>query len=293
MEEIFKDVVGYEGLYQVSNLGNVKSLPRERCNLNGCWMTKEKILKPAPTNGYFGVGLWIDGINKSRRIHQLVAEAFLNHTPCGFDLVVDHINNDKLDNRLENLQLITCRENNSKDKISASKYTGVSQKKNEIKWTSQIQINDKYIHIGTFKCELAASVAYQKALEDFNNGKEIQRHLASYSSQYKGVSFLKSTNKWTSYIILDKKQYYLGSFEKEYDAHIAYQKAAADFNNGKEIQFKTRSSSSKYKGVCWSKQHKKWKSQITINKKKCFLGYFEKEYEASVAYQNKLLSLNN
>jgi ribosomal protein L15E len=72
--------------------------------------------------------------------------AFLNHTPCGYKIVVDHIdNNIKTDNRLENLQLITQRENVSKDiKNTSSKYIGVCWHKKAKKWRSSIQINGKY-----------------------------------------------------------------------------------------------------------------------------------------------------
>jgi 3'-phosphoadenosine 5'-phosphosulfate sulfotransferase len=158
-KEIFKNIPGYEGLYQVSNLGNVKSLKYE----------KEKLLKPCKdTWGYYFVNLCKDRKRKGFAVHKLVAMTFLNHIPNGHKIVVDHINNIRTDNRLENLQIISARENISKDwKGNTSKYTGVSWHKRENKWKSQIQINGKRKHLGRFTNEFQAHEAYQKALNEY------------------------------------------------------------------------------------------------------------------------------
>lgn len=75
MTEIWKDIQGYEGLYQVSNLGRVKSLARI---LNDGRIWKEKIIKPAKSgSGYMQVTLYKNNIKKPFRIHRLVAEAFI------------------------------------------------------------------------------------------------------------------------------------------------------------------------------------------------------------------------
>ena len=166
--EIWKDVIGYEGLYQVSNLGNVKSLPKEQRCTNGYRVTKEKILKQSiDGRGYFNVVLYKNRVAKTRKIHQLVAVAFLNHTPCGFKLVVDHINDVKTDNRLENLQVVTTRFNCKKTQIKySSKYKGVSWYKPSQKWVSHIRINGKLFYLGYFNCELLAHQAYQNKLKE-------------------------------------------------------------------------------------------------------------------------------
>jgi len=158
MEEIWKDVPGYEGMYQVSNLGNVKSLI----------YNKERFLSKVIDKRYYQVGMYKNKKKTTRKIHQLVAEAFLNHTPCGLKLVVDHINNNTLDNRLENLQIITHRENVYKiqDKGS-SKYKGVCWCNTFNKWKTNISIKNKSIHLGYFTNELDAHKAYQNKLKEY------------------------------------------------------------------------------------------------------------------------------
>ena len=158
--EIFKDVKGYEGIYQVSNYGNVKSLARKG-------RLKDRIFNNIKhKSGYLTVTLSINNNIKTCKIHQLVAIAFLNHTPNRYNgLIVDHINNIKTDNRLENLQLTTARNNVSKDrKNKVSKYTGVSWYKRDSVWVSMIRVNGKQTYLGRFSTELEASNAYQKAL---------------------------------------------------------------------------------------------------------------------------------
>ena len=114
--EIWKEVKGFES-YEVSNLGRVKSLARTIIYKDGrVYKYKSKVLKPRRgTHGYLTVNIFKDTKCKTRLIHQLVAEAFLNHAPCGYKLIVDHIDNNPLNNELGNLQIITNRENVSRN----------------------------------------------------------------------------------------------------------------------------------------------------------------------------------
>lgn len=128
IEEIWKDVKDYEGLYQVSNMGNVRSLDKESWNGSGWFIKKGRILKPAKDKkGYLYVNLHKDGKSKTRFTHRLVMMAF---SPCeNMDkLEVDHINTITDDNRLENLKWVTRKENmnNTLTKIHNSE----AQKKN-------------------------------------------------------------------------------------------------------------------------------------------------------------------
>ena len=154
MEEIYKDVIGYEGIYQVSNLGNVKY-----CKTG---LIRNYYLEKT---GYYSITLRKNGIGKTRKVHQLVAESFLNHKRCGFELVVNHIDLDKTNNKVDNLEIVTNRENSNRKHLkSTSKYIGVHWNKEDKKWKSGIMINGKTKHLGYFTSELEASQAYQKAL---------------------------------------------------------------------------------------------------------------------------------
>jgi len=167
--EIYKSVLGYEGIYEISNLGNVKSLSRT-IFVEGRkpYILNERILKPGiNTKGYYIVVL-CNGKQKTRKVHQLVAIAFLNHTPCGMNLVVDHIDENKLNNKADNLQILTNRQNLSKGTPNkTSKYIGVS-KNLRGKYSAAIQINGKDINLGSFDNEEDAREAYLDKLKKIN-----------------------------------------------------------------------------------------------------------------------------
>lgn len=165
IKENWKDVIGYEGRYEVSDLGRVKSLPKTWISGSGTVRSHEgKILKQQEHNGYLSVNLFNNGKGKKHMVHKLIAASFLDDIIS--DLVVDHIDNNSLNNKVENLQLITQRENLSKDKKGSSKYTGVSWHSQRKKWRSEIYVNGKSKHLGLFTDEYDAHLAYQKALKE-------------------------------------------------------------------------------------------------------------------------------
>jgi len=152
--EIYKTVKGFNN-YQISNLGRVWSVKN-----------KKQLKLSLHSSGYYCVNLYIDGKRQLNKIHQLVAIAFLNHKPCGYKIVVDHIDNNPLNNRVDNLQLVTPRENSSKDRKGSSKYTDVNWHKNRNKWQANIQVNGNLKYLGVFNNELEAHKEYQKALSE-------------------------------------------------------------------------------------------------------------------------------
>ena len=110
-KEIWKDIPNYEGLYQASNLGRVKSLERFRKGKNGFLASvKEKILKTLMLNsGYYQVRLYKNSIGKMYLIHRLIWETFNGQIPEGYEL--NHLDEIPSNNRLSNLSLVTHKEN--------------------------------------------------------------------------------------------------------------------------------------------------------------------------------------
>tara|TARA_R110000744_G_scaffold151465_1_gene264940 strand:+ start:101 stop:559 length:459 start_codon:yes stop_codon:yes gene_type:complete len=151
MEE-YRNIKGYEGRYLVNNNGDIYS------------KVKKRLLKPCKSvRGYMVVTL----DKKTRKVHQLVAMAFLNHEPCGMKLVVNHIDFNKTNNNVNNLEVVTTRENSNLKHIkSSSKYVGVGWHKRANKWQAEIFIDRKKKYLGLFADELKASEAYQIALNN-------------------------------------------------------------------------------------------------------------------------------
>ena len=154
MEE-YKIIKDFEN-YSVSNLGNIKNNKTDR------------ILKPQiDTQGYYNVKLYINGKSFNKNIHKLVAESFI---PNPFNKkCIDHINNDRLNNNVNNLRYVTYQENSMNSKLSSknsSKYKGITYDKQRNKWMSYIQINGKLKNLGRFdKIEDAVNCRVKKAKE--------------------------------------------------------------------------------------------------------------------------------
>lgn len=125
-EEVWKDISGYEGLYQVSNLGRVKSLTREITNNGMSYLINGKILKENKlANGYLKVCLSANGNSKLHYVHRLVAQAFIpnpNHYP-----MVNHKDEDKTNNLVENLEWCTAKYNNAYSDVWRSRRKKILQ----------------------------------------------------------------------------------------------------------------------------------------------------------------------
>lgn len=201
--EIWKDIPNYEGLYQINNLGIIKSFSRKN----------SIILKQSFNKTYLKVSLRKEGISKTWMVHKLMAITFLNHAPDIDNLIVDHINNNPIDNRLENLQLITYRLNNSKDKKNkTSLYTGSYWSKTKNKWVASITQNNKKIYLGCFDTEKEAKDAYESALKNLSFDID-NIYKADFSSKYKFISYYQKIKRW----VVKINGRHLGCFKTEED----------------------------------------------------------------------------
>lgn len=162
MEEIWKDIKGYEGLYQVSNLGRVKSLDKIMlCKDGKIHHWKEKLLKQQVSHkGYFTVKLQNNKIKHMCQVHRLVAEAFLHNTNNLPQ--VDHINGDKQCNVVTNLRFADNKTNannpNTKWKLSHQ---------HTEEWKNRMSVL-KQGKAPTRKCLEKARKLHEKKIQSYN-----------------------------------------------------------------------------------------------------------------------------
>lgn len=217
--EEWRDIAGYKNMYMVSNLGRVKSLKMNRC----------KILKQSTSSKkYLSVGLSKNGNAIPFLTQILVSIAFLNHTPCGFKRVVDHKDNNPLNNIFSNLQVITVRENSSKDRKSILSELGVSKTKGS-KFRASISFDGIAYNLGAFSSIKEASDVRKKALLLYNSGDDFLKAKKVKSVDlYKGV--YRKRNSFYARIFLNGKCVNIGSFKTKEDAYLAREKALIEHN---------------------------------------------------------------
>lgn len=161
-KEFWLPIKGFEGIYEISNLGRIKILEKIHYRKHmGNYVIKEKI-KSLTLSGqtwalYWGTCLTKNGKTKSIRIHRLLAQHFIenkNNLPC-----VNHIDGNKLNNSLNNLEWVSYMENNchsKKSKKTSSSLTGVYYDKFNNKYRARIFINRKNIFSKRFETEQEA-----------------------------------------------------------------------------------------------------------------------------------------
>lgn len=281
------DVRGYEENYSVSDLGRVKSKKFKS-------VIRELILKQDLNKvGYLRVRVCLKGKSKTTSVHKLVANSFIGDVLEGY--CVDHINNVGHDNRLINLQIITTRENTTKDKTNKLGFTGVSYKKDMDKFSSSITIEKESIHLGSFETVKEAHETYIKALHDWKNFG-IKPKKIKTSSKFRGVSFVKKRGKYVVNIMINKISYYLGEYDSEEDASNIYNLHKNNYNNfgiTPPEKYKNPKNKYKYKYIIYYKPYDKWLSKFKdIDGKIKHIGYFTTEDEAYEKQQEVLKKFN-
>lgn len=177
MEEIWKDIVGYEGYYQISNIGRVRSVERidQRNHKRGGYFMKNTIFP----SGYLYVSLYKDGVSKQFRIHRLVAEHFIvnpNNLPF-----VNHKDEDKLNNNADNLEWCTNEYNlnyGTRNKRAGNKLKNRKDKSKEILQIFDDGVIIEYKSIMEANRKLDISRPYIQVL--LKNGKKYKNYYFVY-----------------------------------------------------------------------------------------------------------------
>lgn len=174
--EVWNDVIGTEGMYQLSDNG------RYRSRKSGEW----KIIKSFPNGvGYLKIYTLFNGVTRGQYLHRAMWEAFVGPIPDGMQ--IDHINGNRLDNRLCNLRPLTMQENiqSAMDRKRAegrasSKYIGITLSKN--RWKVSCYIEGKQRHVGLYDCEQVARCVSELAREGIYP-PNLQKRLAEVKNQ--------------------------------------------------------------------------------------------------------------
>lgn len=166
--ETFKKLWQFNGDYSVGTHGTILSHKRKN----------DLVLKTRFNgNGYKQVNLSHEGKEYTYKVHVLVAIAYLNHERQGMKRIIDHINDDKTDNRVENLRIVSNRQNLTKRKRGfGSKHIGVTYNYRYNCFQARIHVDGNRVHLGIFKDEDEAGKMYEFARNNLYlyNGDVIQ-----------------------------------------------------------------------------------------------------------------------
>lgn len=202
MEEIWKDISGFEGIYQVSNFGRVQVLPRPRKSKSGTtYYSKAKLLKfQEDADGYYGVGLHKDGKQFDYRVNRLVGITFIpnpNNLP-----IVHHKDNNKKNNCVDNLEWVsvsvntqhavdTCRLTFDNARLAKISQLGVAKTRKPVKCLTTGQeyysISECSADLGISNDAIVRHIVMGQPIDDkvyvFSNAKDMD-WAASVKSKY-------------------------------------------------------------------------------------------------------------
>lgn len=186
--EIWKDITGYNGLYQVSSMGRVRSIDREVITSNGNIMHyKGKMLKLRQKNGY-SYALLCNKKEQTMRVHRLVAMAFI---PTDNDsMQVNHKNGNKSDNRVENLEWCTASENqkhsyHTLNRKRSSAWKGIKGDKHPIS-KRVIDISNGMVYSSIKECALRNNIN-RRTLNNMLSGHRTNKTTFRYESDSSGI----------------------------------------------------------------------------------------------------------
>lgn len=197
----------YEHIYTINEVGEIYNILSNR------------YLTISIHKGYKIVTLSKNKQSKHLRVHRLLYQAFKGDLIEG--LVIDHKDNDTLNNALDNIQQITQRHNTNKDKFRlnpTSKYPGVYKSADRINFRVEITIGKDQHKIGTFKTEEEAYSAYLDVLQ---NPANKEKYMPIRTSKFKGVYFDKQTQNYRAEITINKKRYRIGRYPTQETAAFA------------------------------------------------------------------------
>lgn len=222
MHEVWKPVVGYEGYYEVSSAGEVRSVNDKRVRKISSRVLKSGLRR----DGYRNVVLSKDGVTSTKLVHVLVAQAFLGSSV----LTVNHLDGDRGNNRVDNLEWLSIRDNIHVGRRCAqgSSFPGVAWDKKAQKWISRIQVEGTRIYLGLFESERGAAAAFQRAVDKVNRGEKVKSAARMPSSSHRGVHWDTERSKWVASISVRGRIKQLGRFSSEEEAAAAYRRACEE-----------------------------------------------------------------
>ena len=184
--EEWRCVAEYEGLYEVSSLGRIRSLGHTTVDTKNVERSfKGRVLNlSTDSNGYNIKTLYLNRERCAFRLHRLIAQAFIPN-PNGLPYI-DHIDGNKENNNINNLEWVTAQENTERyhSKIeSSSKYNKVSFSPSHKKWIAQLLVDGKSIHIGSFDSEEEAHFAQvlsKKELNELGSSYVVDKYKKKY-----------------------------------------------------------------------------------------------------------------
>jgi len=211
--EIWKSIPEYDGMYEASNFGRIKSFHRG-----------DNVIKAYRNSlGYFVISLSKNKKKKTRYVHQLIAFTFLGERPFG--MVVDHIDGKPCNNNSDNLQYISQSENILKGSGARHcEFHGSYENKHSKGFVVKKHFRGKPRYLGTYDTEQEAHDVFMKADWDFyikfneNKRKFTKR-------KYMGVNL--KNGKWLARKTINGKQMTVGTFKTELEAHVAWENYGA------------------------------------------------------------------